>query len=296
MSTAHSAARSRRKLLITAALFSTGGVAIKSIHMTGIQVAGLRSGFAALVLFAAIPAARRNWNPMVLLFAVAYALTLMSFVVANKLTTSANAIFLQDTSTLYILIFGALILHERPSRADLLATIPIAIGLVLCFLGGERAVETAPRPMLGNWIAAISGVFYSMVVIGFRWLARGTRENTALPVAAFGNLFAFLLCLPFAWPFQSRRAEDWGILVFLGTFQIGLAYLLMSQAINDVPAFESSLLLMLEPVLNPIWTWLVWHERPSNFAILGGILIIGATVARAWAIPRGDAGPEPAGV
>ncbi len=102
-----SAARSRQMLLITAALFSTGGVVIKAIHMPGPQIGSLRSGFAALALMLLVPETRRNWNLPVLGLSLIYALTLVTFAIANKMTTSANAIFLQETATLYILVFSA---------------------------------------------------------------------------------------------------------------------------------------------------------------------------------------------
>lgn len=280
---AKKASASRRNLLLTAALFSTGGVAIKSVHMSGPQVACLRSGFAAAALFLCLPAARRNWNPRIFLVAIAYALTLASFVIANKLTTSANAIFIQDAAPIFIVPLSAVLLRERPTRADFLFMAPLAIGLALFFAGEERPLETAANPRLGNLVACLSALSWSFVIVGFRWLGRGVRvgEHAALQSAALGNLLTFIGCLPFAWPLTSTRITDWTILVYLGVFQIGLPYVLLTNAMQFVPAVEASLLLLLEPVLNPIWTWLVWHERPSNLALVGGAIILGATGAKA---------------
>ncbi len=273
---------SRRKLLATAALFSTGGVGIKSVHMSGPQVACLRSAFATAALLLLIPAARRNWSLRIFLVAMAYSVTLASFVVANKLTTSANAIFIQDTAPIFIVFLSAVLLRERPSRADFLLMIPLAIGLALFFAGDERAVETASNPALGNLVACAAAVSWSFVIVGFRWLARGSHQDGALQAATLGNLLACIFCLPFVFPLPAARITDWVLLVYLGVFQIGLAYLLMTDAMKYVPAIEASLLLLLEPVLNPIWTWLVWHERPSNLALTGGALILGATLVKAW--------------
>ena len=274
---------SRRKLLATAALFSTGGVGIKSVQLSGLQIACLRSAFAAAALLLFVPAARRNWNARVFLVAIAYSVTLASFVVANKLTTGANAIFIQDSSLIFIVFLSAVLLRERPSRADFTFMIPMAIGLALFFVGNERPRETASNPGLGNLVACGSAISWSFVIIGFRWLARSSHSNHgALQAATLGNLLAALLCLFFAFPMPAARPIDWVVLVYLGVFQIGLAYLLMTDAMKFVPAIEASLLLLLEPVLNPIWTWLVWHERPGNLALAGGALILVSTGAKAW--------------
>jgi len=273
-------ARSRRNLLLTAALFSTGGVAIKAVNLAGPQVACLRSGIAAVALMIFLPEARRNWNPRVCLLASVYALTLVCFVIANKLTTSANAIFLQDTAPLYILVLSAILLHERPRRADLWFMLVLACGLSLFFAGAEHPRDTATNPPLGNLFGAASGVFYAIVIVGFRWLSRGGDASGSLSVTGLGNLLAFVFCLPFAWPLAPGRPLDWAVLIYLGVFQIALAYLIMTRSMRHVSAVEASLLLLLEPVLNPVWTWMVYRERPANFALLGGALILGATVVR----------------
>lgn len=274
--------RSRQALLVTAALFSTGGVVIKTIHMPGLQIGSMRSGFAALALLLLAPETRRNWTLPVFGLSIMYALTLVTFSIANKLTTSADAIFLQDTSLLYILILSAVFLKERPKRADLILMVPLAIGISLFFVGSEAAVETAPNPRLGNLVAAFSGVCYATIVIGFRYFSRKGQESASAATVGLGNVLGCVLTLPFAWPLTAGHSVDWLLLAFLGVFQIGLAYFLMTRAMRWVPAFEASLLLLLEPVLNPIWTWLVYRERPGNLAMLGGALILGATAFRTW--------------
>lgn len=280
-------------LLITAALFSTGGVVIKAIHMPGPQIGSLRSGFAALALMLLVPETRRNWNLPVLGLSLIYALTLVTFAIANKMTTSANAIFLQETATLYILVFSAILLRELPKRSDLILMIPLAVGMSLFFVGSEKAVGTAPHPRLGNLIAACSGICYAGIMIGFRYFSRGGNSDASAATAGLGNVLGCLLTLPFAWPLAAGRPVDWLMLAFLGIFQIGLAYFLMTRAMRWVPAFEASLLLLLEPVLNPIWTWLVYRERPSNLALLGGALILGATAVRTWWSSRAPAPSAP---
>jgi drug/metabolite transporter (DMT)-like permease len=276
------AGRGRRDILITAALFSTGGVAIKSVQMSGMQIACLRSGIAAVALLLFLPSARRGWNRSVFLLALAYAGTLASFVMANKLTTSANAIFLQNTTPVYILFLGAIFLKEYPRRTDFLFLMPVAAGLLMCFFAEQQAVATAPNPPLGNLFALVSGLLYAIVITGFRWQARSGGESAGAKTATLGNILACLLALPFALPLAPGRPLDWSILAYLGIFQIGFAYFLMTRAIGQVSAFEASLLLLLEPTLNPIWTWLVYRERPGNLAIAGGILILISTTVWTW--------------
>jgi drug/metabolite transporter (DMT)-like permease len=274
--------RAWRDILVTAALFSTGGVAIKSIHMAGMQIACLRSGFAALALLLFLPSARRGWTKSVWLLALAYAGTLACFVMANKLTTSANAIFLQNTTPIYILVLGAVFLREYPRRTDFLFLMPVSAGLLMCFFAEQRAVATAPNPPLGNLFALVSGLLYAIVITGFRWQARSGGQPAGAKTATLGNILACLLALPFALPLAPGRPLDWAILAYLGIFQIGFAYVLLTRAIGNVSAFEASLLLLLEPTLNPIWTWLVYRERPGNLAIAGGILILVSTTVWTW--------------
>ena len=98
---------------------------------------------------------------------------------------------------------------------------------------------------------------------------------------ALGNLIAFVWGLPFALPVVSATGLDWMVILYLGAIQIGLAYACLTRGLRSVPALEASLLLMVEPVLNPVWAWLVHGERPSHWALLGGALIIGATATQA---------------
>ncbi len=272
-----------RLLLVAAAvLFSTGGAVIKATSLASWQVAGFRSAVAAAALAALVPAARRGWSWHAGPVGLAYAATLVLFVVANKLTTSANAIFLQDTAPLYLLLAGPWLLGERLRRADLLLGAPVALGMALFFLGAERVVATAPDPARGNLVAALSGVAWAFTVGGLRWLGRrSTAAETSMAPVVAGNLIAFLACLPMALPVARATPLDMACILYLGVVQIGLAYFLVTLAIRHVPAFEASILLLVEPALNPVWSWVVHGERPSAWAIAGGMLILAATLASA---------------
>ena len=145
-------------LMAAAFLFSTGGAAIKAISMTPWQIASFRSAIAALALAVFVPDGRRNWSWALLPVAAAYAVTLVAFTVATKLTTSANAIFLQSTAPLYLLLIGPLLLKEPLSRSDLLFLAAVAAGLLLCVGSAQPAVATAPSPRAGNLLGAVSGL------------------------------------------------------------------------------------------------------------------------------------------
>jgi len=213
-------------------------------------------------------------------------------VLANKLTTSANAIFLQSTAPLYLLILSPLLLHERIAREDLVVMLLVGAGLGLFFIGPESASITAPDPALGNLLGAASGLSWAFTVAGLRWLgARGAAESGgAMPAVVAGNALAFLLCLPMALPFSRGTTESWGLILYLGVFQIGVAYVLVTEGLRRVPALEASVLLLVEPAFNPIWAWLVHDERPGRWSLVGGIVIIAATTAKAiYDTSRGNA-------
>jgi drug/metabolite transporter, DME family len=276
--------RATNRLLLAAAavLFSTGGAAIKATHLTNWQVASFRSGVAAAALLALLPGARRNWRPGLAAVAVAYAATLVLFVTANKLTTSANAIYLQSTAPLYVLLLGPWLLKERARASDLTLAAVVALGLSLFFVGREPAVHTAPFPLRGNLFAAASGLTWAFTVMGLRKVEGLAGSGAALATVAVGNLLAFAGCLPMALPVAHAGWGDAAVLVYLGVFQIGLAYVCVTRALGEVPAFEASILLLIEPALNPVWTWIVHGERPSWWALAGGSLILSASLAHTW--------------
>jgi DME family drug/metabolite transporter len=273
--------RARFMVLLAAVLFSTGGAAIKATSLTGWQVASFRSGFAALALFLFLPRSRRWPTTPMWLAAIVYAATLVLFVQATKLTTSANAIFLQDTSPLYVLLLSPFVLGERVRRADIWFMLALAAGLVAFFVGHEAPRGTASNPLAGDLAAVASGITWAATIIGLRWL--GTRDNdpaATQPALVAGNVIACLAILPLALPVGGVTTSDWLIVVFLGVFQIGLAYVCFSIGMAGVPAIEASLLLLLEPVLNPIWSWLVHDEFPGRWSFVGGGIILTATAVR----------------
>jgi len=275
----------RLLLLAAAALFSTGGAAIKAASFNSWQVASFRSGVAALAIFLLIPEARRNWRWRYVPVAVSYALTLLFFVIATKLTTAANAIFLQSAAPLFVLAIGPLVLKEPIRRSDLLLMTGVACGMALFFFGHEAAVTTAPDPARGNVFGALSAITWAITLAGLRWAERGHASggtSAGMVTVLMGNLLACVAALPMALPVAAVKWQDAAVIAWLGVFQIGLAYLCLTRGMRHVPAFEATTLLLLEPALNPVWTWLVHGEHPAALALAGGAIILSSTLANAW--------------
>jgi drug/metabolite transporter, DME family len=281
------ASGARLRVFAAAACFSTGGALFKLTRLTGWQVAGFRALLAAGAVVVLLPEARRAWTWRAGLVGVAYACTTVLFVQANKLTTAASAVFLQDSSPLFILLLAPWLLKERPRREDLVFLSVAAVGMA-CLLGSGGAPQrTAMNPALGNALAAVSALTFALTVMGYRWLAVGSgggsgSSGAVAAAAVSGNVLAFLFCLPFALPLGAVRLADWAIVVWLGVVQLGAGYAVLARAVPYLPALEVSLLLLLEPVLNPIWTWMVHRERPGSWTVAGGAIILGATAVKSW--------------
>ena len=293
--------RPRLAVLATAVLFSTGGAAIKATALGAWQVAGLRSGFAAAFLFLALPAARRRPTWPALGVAAVHAATMILFVAGNKLTTAANTIFLQSAAPLWVLLLAPRLLGEPVRRRDLAFMAALAAGLGMFFVGAAEPRATAPDPRTGDLLALASGATWALTLLGLRALGRRTPPVAGVPPARgapdgvggaqavlLGNVLVLLVCLPGiasaggGGGLAAATATDWAVVAYLGAIQIGLAYVLLPGALREVPALEASLLLLTEPVLNPVWAWLAVGERPGPWSIAGGAIIVGATAAKTW--------------
>jgi len=272
----------RLQIAVAALLFSTGGAAIKATQFGGWQVASFRSGIAAVTLLLVLPGVRRGMTLRAATVGLAYAATLVTFVLANKLTTSANAIYLQSTAPLYLLLLGPLLLKERITRRDLPILFAVGGGLILVFMGSDAPSSTATDPDRGNVIAVISGLSYAVMLCGLRWLGRdGDARGEGIAAVVLGNVFACLAALPMALPVGAHGIGDWGAVLYLGVFQIGLAYVLVTRGLRRVSALECSLILLIETACNPVWSWLLLSEVPSMLALAGGALIAVATIFQA---------------
>jgi drug/metabolite transporter, DME family len=297
--------RARLTLLLTAVLFSTGGAAIKAAHLSMMQIAGLRAAVAAVTIAALLHPPLRSFHGSTLLVAAAQAATMALFVASNRLTTAANAIYLQSADPLYVAALSPFVLGERLTRRDLGYLLAFAAGLGLFFVRSEAAQATAPDPALGNLVGVASGVGWACTLVGLRWLAAreaeaaaggAPRGDAAAAAAILANAVVFCGALPWLDP-AGVSARDWLTIGWLGVFQVGMSYVLLTRAVRHVGAIEASLLLLVEPVLNPLWAWLLHGEQPSPWALAGGGVILGTTALRLLR-ERGDstADLEPAAV
>ena len=159
-----------------------------------------------MVLMAALPEARRGWRWSIVPVAAAYAATLVLFVLANRLTTAADAIFLQSTAPLYLLLLSPLLLDESIRAGDVIYMMAVLCGIVLFFVGTELAVATAPDPRHGNMLALGSGLTYALMLAGLRWLSLRGHGASALAATALGNVMAAAAVSPFARPFWLMQA------------------------------------------------------------------------------------------
>jgi drug/metabolite transporter (DMT)-like permease len=272
-----------------ALLFSTGGAAIKVAAFSTAQVSGVRSGIAALVLLGWY---RRHlsWTRWTAPAAFAYAATLTFFVGATRLTTAANAIFLQSTAPIYLLGLAPWLLRERVSRRDVIFLAALGAGMFCCFVGQARATVTAPNPDAGNLLGIASGVAWALTLVALRHFNRDRgRGEPGITAVIAGNAIAAAAALAWAFPLPRATAVEWATLVYLGVVQVGLAYVCLTIAMRRLPALDVSLLLLLEPVLNPVWTWIVREEVPAPWTLAGGAVILGATALRTWT-SRADQG------
>ncbi len=265
--------RHRLLLLAAAVLWSTAGAAIKACGLDAWQISGGRSLVAAGTILLLVPAARRrpargDWP-----VALAYAATVVLFVLATRLTTAANAIFIQDTAPLWVLLLSPRLLGERPGRGELVAAPIFGAGVALFFLDRLSAGQAA-----GILVALASGVAFALSILGLR--LRGDRGPSVL---VLGNLVAAAATLPLWRAGPSPTARDLLLLAYLGVFQLGLAYLCFAAGLRGTPALEASLLVLLEPVLNPVWTFLFVGERPGPWALAGGGIVLAASAWRSLA-------------
>jgi drug/metabolite transporter, DME family len=290
-----SRALGRLQVVATAVLFSTGGAAIKATALGGLEIAALRSAFAsgALALFLMLDARRSRaraevvWpgadrlDAVSLGIASSYAATMTLFVVATKLTTAANAIFLQASAPLFVAPLAYFMLGERAERADVAVMAALTVGVVLFFAGARVPLATAPEPLLGNVAASVCALVWATTVVGLRRLEAHGRDATRLILLPGNLLVAVFAGALAAWD-APIRSVDWLIVGYLGVVQIAVAYVLLTRGVRRIPALEASLLLLLEPVLSAVWAWLVHGEAVSPLAGLGGAVVVSATATRAW--------------
>ncbi|WP_319582975.1 DMT family transporter [uncultured Pseudodesulfovibrio sp.] len=255
----------------TALIWSSGGLAIKLVQWNPMAITGVRSALAAAtlaVLFRGRMTFRFNrvqWGA-----ALGYAGLLVTNVVATKLTTSANAILLAYTAPVYVALLAPWLLGERTRRSDWFFIVVTVGGMTLFFLD-----RLSPTGLWGNVIAVGTGVSYAL----FTLFMRLQKDASPVESVILGHLLTALAGLPFLFT-AMPNAEGWLGLIYLGILQQGVSLALYVWAIKRLGALEAILIMMLEPIFNPVLVAFGYGELPGPWAVAGGVIVIGAVTLR----------------
>ena len=265
-------------LVAAAILWSMAGVLTKFIPWSATSVACLRGLIAAMVQMAY----SRTWkikltNPIILT-AVCYLGETLLFTFANKMTSAGSAIVLQNTSPLYIMLMGLIVLKQKPSKLDCCVGVVIFSGILLSMIDTFRGGELpGSNPMLGNLLALASGVFYAGIFFTSRLPGADSLQSTIL-----GNLmYVFFIPLLFTDQAIMNPAstgvpawQSWLAIFFMGSCQLGLSWICFSRGIKTTPSLQASFITMIEPVLNPILALILLGEAMGTLSVIGSALVI----------------------
>ena len=261
-------------VLAAALLWSTGGLFIKATQLSAFELSFGRSVLAGITVAYFTRREGFRINPVTLIAAALYAALLLLFVMATKQTKAANAIFLQYTAPVYVLIFEPILYREKFQARDAVVVLCCMLGVSLFFVG-----RVLPEEMTGNLLALVSGVCFAF----FMLLLRHPRANEVNRASAiiYGNLLLGIVTAPAFFAGAHKMTLYDGLIVgFLGVFQIGIAYTLFTLGLRrGVRSLDAALVGFIEPLSNPIWVYLFIGERPSTWAVIGGAIIITAVAA-----------------
>ncbi len=275
-------------VLIAVFLWSTGGLFIKLTTLDAYQVTFFRSLFAAITVIILTRKDGLKINGFGILTSIIYAALLFLFVWATKKTTAANAIFLQYTAPIYILILGPFVIGEKFRMRDLVTVVIVLAGMSLFFVGKLEISDYQ-----GNVAALCSGVFLGLYIL----LLKHPRAEGFNPTIAviYGNLLLAVLTAPSGIAaLPTMTLLDWAAVIFLGVIQIGIAYVLFIKGVRGgTRPLDASLIGFIEPLLNPVWVFLFVGERPSQWAILGAFIVITAIFVHTLRIERKGADEPP---
>lgn len=261
-------------LALIGVLWSTGGVLIKLVDWPSLAIWSVRSAIAAVAIFAVRRPSFRGLIATEWLAGGALAGTTALFVAANKLTTAANAILIQYSAPAWVAILGALWLGERASRLDW-GTIALALTGIALFFFDQLTLDHTT----GNLLALAAGVTFAVHAVAVRRLAQLGRSP--LRAILLGHLLPAVLGLPFVLTAGPLSTDGWLALGALGILQQAVPSLLYAWALQRATALEGLLIPILEPILSPCWVWLLVAEKPGPWAIVGGVIVVGAVTARA---------------
>lgn len=263
-------------LVVAAILWSTGGVMIKATDWQPLSILVGRFMFSSVLLLVYLKRFPTHWTRWKVLAAAGHILTSFLFVSSTKLTTAANAIFLQYTAPLYIVLLGIWFLHERPTRTDWISMLVIFSGIFLFFFD-----KLSLNGLHGSILAVLSGVTMAVMTVALRAQKDAEPAESILMAQLPTAILGAPLVLRESW-----SATNVLIIMYLGLIQIGLAFILFTTAIKHVPAIEATLISTLEPVLNPLWVLIFIGEQPGMFGLIGGLVVLAGVTINAIGATR----------
>ena len=260
----------RLLLTIAAVMWSLGGILIKSIDLHPLAIAGIRSGIAVIVIVLLNRKLRFLWTWPQFAAAISVFLTFLLFVTATKLTTAANAILLQYTAPIYVALISWPLLGERVRPRDWITLGLVVTGMIFFFIE-----KVSAQFMLGNLIALASGVSFAGTAVFLRM----QKGQSTLESLLLGHMVMAIVGIPFLLISHQPTINEMLLLLLLGVVQLGVPYILYGIAIRQISALEATLILVIEPILNPVWVAFFYGERPSRLALMGGLIVIGSILA-----------------
>ena len=252
-------------IFLASVLFSLGGLLIKVIPWQALSINSWRCGISVcmLLLFAKLTHHKLKLTPGVLAGGAAVCLTVTSYALANKLTTAANAILIQFTNPVFVILFLWLFFHEKPKKLDLITCAVVFAGIACFFLDGLSAGN-----LLGNAVALFCGVCYAWV-----FLLNKIPGGDPLYSTILGHAMCVLIGLPSVAKETEYSTQIVTCIILMGVFQLGLAYLCFTTGIRTAPPVSASLVSGIEPILNPVLVALVVGETLSGLALVGGAIV-----------------------
>lgn len=258
--------RARLTLLLAAVLWSLAGIFIKFLPLPPLTIVFYRSFFASL--FFALFVRRSNaifpWVPL-LVSTLAYTAAISAFVAANKITTAANAIALQYTAPMFVFVIVHFLFDERITGASWLSLGLGMLGIAVIAAGSAGQPDAA-----GVMIALLSGLLFSIYMVSLRFL----KDFNPGTLTFLNNIVCCLILLPLVVSELSLSVREVWIVAIMGVVQLGIPYWLFSKGLEKIPVQEASLIVLVEPVLNPLWVALIVGELPSIATFIGGFCIV----------------------
>ena len=258
-------------VVVAAILWSSGGLFIKLVTLTPMQISFFRCSVAAITFAIIFRKKILQYNRLTVLNSFFYAGVLFFYVIAMKKTTAANAIFLQSTAPIYVLIFEPIINKTSYDKSNFITIGICFFGMILFFLG-----DLTPGQLEGNIYGLMAGILFAAFFLGMKKNERKFQESSIF----LGNIIVAFICVPFIFTIDDLTFSDLWMVSFLGVFQIAIAYAFFSFGLKRVLAVEASIISMVEPVLTPFWVFIGYREVPSTATIIGGFIIIVAISVR----------------